>query len=93
MGLFTNLAREHGFEPAEVMGSLPDGLNGTLYLNGVGILEQFGRRYDHVFEGDGALTAIRFSNGKAYTASRVILSAGLREEQSAGRHLGSFAAA
>ncbi len=34
---FSNLSREHGFEPAQVDGALPDGLRGTLYRNGVGI--------------------------------------------------------
>jgi len=40
---FSNLAREHGFEEVEVEGALPPGLSGTLYRNGPGIMEQFGR--------------------------------------------------
>ena len=90
--LFSNLSREHGFEPVRVEGTLPVHLRGTLYRNGPGILEQFGRRYDHLFEGDGAITAIRFADGGALAAARVIESAGLREERAAGRHLSSFAA-
>ncbi len=35
LGLFSNLSREHGFEPVHVDGALPDGLRGTLYRNGV----------------------------------------------------------
>lgn len=89
---FSNLSREHDFEPAEVEGSLPPGLSGTLYRNGPGLMEQFGRRYDHLFEGDGAITAVRFADGAARAASRVVQSAGLVEERAAGRHLGSFAA-
>ncbi len=90
--LFSNLSREHGFEPVQVDGALPDGLRGTLYRNGVGIFEQFGRRYDHIFEGDGAVSAVRFADGQAFAAARVIQSAGLIEERAAGRHLGSLAA-
>ena len=92
LGLFSNLSREHGFEPVHVDGALPDGLRGTLYRNGVGIFEQFGRRYDHVFEGDGAVSAVRFADGQAFAAARVVQSAGLEEERAAGRHLNSFAA-
>lgn len=89
LDLFSNLSREHGFEPAQIDGTLPEGLRGTLYRNGVGIFEQFGRRYDHVFEGDGAISAIRFTDRRAFAAARVIQSAGLVEERTAGRHLGT----
>ncbi len=84
--------REHGFEPVQVEGTLPVHLRGTLYRNGPGILEQFARHYDHLFEGDGAITAIWFADGGALAAARVIESAGLRGERAAGRHLSSFAA-
>ena len=47
-GLFNNLAREHGFESIAITGALPKSLQGTLYRNGIGIFEQFGRRYDHI---------------------------------------------
>ena len=89
---FSNLTREHGFEPVDIDGILPENLKGTLYRNGCGIFEQFGRRYDHVFEGDGAISAVRFSNGKAMAAVRLVESAGLLQERAAGRHLASFAA-
>jgi len=92
IGLFSNLEREHGFESVEVVGELPEGLEGTLYLNGGGIFEQFGKRYDHIFESDGAITAVRISGGKACTSSRIVQSTGLIEERKRGKHLGSFAA-
>ncbi len=91
-GLFNNLSREHGFELVPFHGTLPPGLEGTLFRNGAGLLEQFGRRYDHVFESDGAISALRLSGGQAQAAVRVIRSEGLLEEQAAGRHLASFAA-
>jgi len=89
---FSNLSREHGFEEAIVEGVLPPDLRGTLYRNGPGLMEQFGRRYDHLFEGDGAISAVRFEGGRAAAAARVIESAGLSEERAAGRHLNSYAA-
>ena len=50
------------------------------------------KHFGYIFEGDGAISAIRFSNGQVFTAARVIQSASLAEERTAGRHLGSFAA-
>ena len=60
-----DLGREHGFEPLVVEGTLPAGLRGTLYRNGPGKFGQFGTRYKHPFEGDGAATAVRIEGGKA----------------------------
>ena len=42
------------FEPLEVEGQLPKELRGTLYRNGPGQFGQFGKRYSHPFEADGA---------------------------------------
>lgn len=82
-----NLGREHGFEPARVEGTLPAQLRGTLYRNGPGQFGQFGTRYSHPFEADGAATAIRFADGKALAASRIHTSAGLRDERAAHKIL------
>ncbi len=90
--VFENLRREHGFEPVRVEGEIPRRLAGTLYRNGAGILEQFGRRYDHVFESDGAISALRIEAGEAFAAARVVRSEGLVQERRAGRHLASYAA-
>ncbi len=82
-----NLPREHGFEPLRVEGKLPPSLRGTLYRNGPGQFEQFGRRYAHPFEGDGAVTAIRIADGRALGASRVTPTTGLVDERAAGKLL------
>ncbi len=79
-----NLPREHGFVPLTVEGALPPALTGTLYRNGPGIFELFGRRYSHPFEGDGAITAIRLEGGRAHGACRLTAPAGLCEERAAG---------
>jgi all-trans-8'-apo-beta-carotenal 15,15'-oxygenase len=85
--LYCDVAREHGFEPLRVEGKLPADLSGTLYRTGPGRFGSFGRRYDHLFESDGALCAVRFGGGLAAGAHRVVRSAGLREEEAAGRPL------
>jgi all-trans-8'-apo-beta-carotenal 15,15'-oxygenase len=82
-----DLPRQHGFEPITVEGALPVELRGTLFRNGPGQFGQFGRRYGHPFEADGAITAVRFEDGRARGASRVTPSAGLVEERHAGRLL------
>lgn len=79
------LAREHGFEPLAVEGTLPPTLEGTLYRNGPAVFELFGRRYLHPFEGDGAITAVRFAGGRAAGACRITATAGLCEERAAGQ--------
>jgi all-trans-8'-apo-beta-carotenal 15,15'-oxygenase len=85
-----DLPREHGFEPLEVEGTLPAELRGTLYRNGPTLFGLYGTRYTHPFEGDGGITAIRLEGGKAFGASRITETAGLREERAAGRMLYGF---
>ncbi|TNE44102.1 MAG: carotenoid oxygenase family protein [Deltaproteobacteria bacterium] len=85
-----SLTREHSFEPLQVEGEVPKDLHGTLFRNGPGLFESFGRPYDHLFEGDGAVTAVRLQNGQAWGATRVIQSAGLLAEQAAGKPLYGF---
>jgi all-trans-8'-apo-beta-carotenal 15,15'-oxygenase len=82
-----DLPRQHGFEPLTVEGTLPPELRGTLYRNGPGQFGQFGTRYSHPFEADGAVTAVRLGEGRALGASRITPSAGLVEERAAGRML------
>jgi all-trans-8'-apo-beta-carotenal 15,15'-oxygenase len=86
-GLFRDVYREHDFEPLRVEGALPRELAGTLYRTGPGLFGSFGRRYDHLFEGDGAISGVRFAGGRAEGAHRVVQSAGLAEERAAGRPL------
>ena len=85
-----SLTREHSYEPLRVEGELPSDLNGTLFRNGPGLLESFGKPYDHLFEGDGAVTAVRLQQGQAWGATKVIQSSGLLEERNAGKPLYGF---
>lgn len=87
----SSVRREHGFEPIRVEGKLPTGLEGTLYRNGPGLLSLFDRPYAHWFDGDGAINAVRFENGTASAAVRVLETPGLREERRRGRpYYGSY---
>jgi all-trans-8'-apo-beta-carotenal 15,15'-oxygenase len=90
--LTEDLERQHGFEPLDIEGAIPVELRGTLYRNGPGQFGQFGTRYTHPFEGDGAITAVRFEAGSASGACRVTETAGLREERAAARLLYGFSA-
>lgn len=85
--LYCDVSREHGFEPLKVEGDLPAELRGTLYRNGPGLFGSYGRRYHHLFEGQGAISAVRFADGGAAGAIRVVQSDGLRAERAAGRPL------
>lgn len=77
----TDVSREHGFEPLRVEGTIPEGLKGTLYRNGPGLLSLFGRPYQHWFDGDGVVAAARFADGGARGAVRLLETAGLAEER------------
>jgi all-trans-8'-apo-beta-carotenal 15,15'-oxygenase len=87
-----SLQREHGFESLLVEGRLPPELVGTIYRNGPGLFESFGRRYTHPFEADGALSAVRLDGKGATGAVRITDSKGLREERAAGETLYGFTA-
>lgn len=82
-----DLPREHGFEPLTVEGVIPPELRGTLYRNGPGQFGQFGTRYSHPFEADGAMTAVRFDGTTAVGASRIHQTAGLADERAVGKVL------
>ncbi|WP_193212137.1 carotenoid oxygenase family protein [Luteolibacter marinus] len=91
-GYRQSLARPHDFEPVRVEGRLPDSLRGTLYRNGPALFEHGGRRHRHLFEGDGAVCAIRIGDDEVQCAHRLVESEGLREERAAGKPLYGTAA-
>lgn len=86
-GAFGDLQREHGFEPLRIEGTLPGSLRGTLYRCGPARTACFGHRYRHFFDGDGAVTAIRFADGRAEGAVRLVDTPGLVAERAAGKAL------
>jgi len=82
-----DLPREHGFEPLRMEGSLPQELSGTLYRIGPSLYSTFGKPYGHLFDGDGAITAVRFEKGRALGATRLVQTEGLNKERHSGRRL------
>lgn len=82
---FTEIPREHGFEPLRVEGTIPRELAGTMFRNGPGLFSLFGHRYRHWFDGDGLVSAIRFADGRADGAVRLVRTPGLEEERRRGR--------
>lgn len=86
-GMFADLSREHGFEPLRVEGRLPDELRGTLYRCGPALRSCQGHPYTHLYDGDGAVTAIRFDGGAAHGAVRIVATPGLVAERKAGKAL------
>ncbi len=86
-GAFQDLRREHDFLRLEVEGRLPPELDGTLFRNGPALLTRFGEPYGHLFDGDGAVVAVRLSGGAAWGAVRLVQTRHLLEEQKAGRAL------
>ncbi|MFK7984642.1 MAG: carotenoid oxygenase family protein [Sandaracinaceae bacterium] len=88
---FTDVTREHGFEPLRVEGRLPDALRGTYFRNGPGLVTSFGEPYRHWFDGDGLVSAVRYDGGKAEGGARLLQTKGLLEERQRGqRYFGSF---
>lgn len=81
------LPREHGFEPLDVVGTIPPELTGTLFRNGPGTVGVGRDRYRHPFEADGQVTALRIGNGKVLGASKVTGSPELDQERRAGKLL------
>ena len=72
---------------ARVEGRLPAELRGTFYRNGPAVLERFGVRYRHWFEGDGMLQAFRFDGHRISHQARVLATPKLARESAANRRL------
>lgn len=84
---FESLREEHGFVPLRVEGELPRELAGTFYRNGPALFECQGTPYRHWLDGDGAITAVRLSGGRAEGAVRVTITPELAEERARGEML------
>lgn len=80
----SDVTREHAFVPLRVEGRVPEALRGTMYRNGPGLFQLFGHRYRHWFDGDGLISAVRFEDGRAQGAVRLLETAGLLEERRRG---------
>ena len=86
--VFGDFGAGHDFEPLAIEGSLPAELAGVLYRNGaMGMIAADGERYEHWFDGDGGLLAVRIEGGEAQGAVRLLESPGLLEERRRNKRL------
>jgi len=82
---FRNVSVELSDEPlTAARGAIPAELSGTLYRNGPGRLERDGHGVHHPFDGDGMITALRFTVGGARLSNRFVRTEGWLAEEKAG---------
>lgn len=86
LGLATSLHEEHDY-PAEVEGSIPDALRGTLFRNGPGLFERGGLRKRCLLDGDGMVQAFRIGDGQVRYRNRFVRTRKYKEESEAGKYL------
>ncbi|MEM9462031.1 MAG: carotenoid oxygenase family protein [Myxococcota bacterium] len=91
-GINRSLDNEHGFAPLRVEGDLPNDLSGTLYRCGPMSRESQGGFIPDIIQGNGGLVGVRFTDGDASGAARILLTREMLEEQAAGKPLYSPAA-
>ncbi|PZO37746.1 MAG: hypothetical protein DCF19_17925 [Pseudanabaena frigida] len=68
-----------------ISGKIPEGLQGSLYRNGPARMERGGLRVGHWFDGDGAILAVHFAEGKARATYRYVQTEGYLEEECADK--------
>jgi all-trans-8'-apo-beta-carotenal 15,15'-oxygenase len=84
---YESLKSELDYWIDDVEGQIPSELNGTLFRNGPGLLDVNGQPIHHPFDGDGMISAIAFSNGRAHFRNRFVRTTGYLEEQKAQKIL------
>lgn len=78
---------EYAYEIEDIDGTIPADLEGTLFRNGPGLLDVAGHPVHHPFDGDGMITSISISQGKAYFRNRYVRTEGYIKEQATGKPL------
>ena len=78
---------EYAYEIEDIDGTIPPELEGTLFRNGPGLLDVGGHPVHHPFDGDGMITAISISEGRAFFRNRFVRTEGYIKEQAASKPL------
>jgi carotenoid cleavage dioxygenase-like enzyme len=79
-------ASEFGPTPLQVIaGDIPIGLRGSLYRNGPARLERGGQRVGHLFDGDGAILGLHFTDSGATGVYRYVQTEEYQNEEKAGK--------
>mmetsp|Transcript_13454 Transcript_13454/g.21975 ORF Transcript_13454/g.21975 Transcript_13454/m.21975 type:complete len:586 (-) Transcript_13454:250-2007(-) len=78
---------------ARVTGVIPHELTGTLFRNGPGLLEVYGKKLNQFFDGDGLIYSIAFEAGALTFKHNFVGTKGFTEERAAQKMLykGAFA--
>ncbi|MEM6401545.1 MAG: carotenoid oxygenase family protein [Cyanobacteria bacterium P01_D01_bin.116] len=84
---YQSLKEELDYWIEDVEGKIPPELNGTLFKNGPGLLDINGQKIHHPFDGDGMISRITFTNGRAHFRNRFVRTKAYIEEQKAGKIL------
>ena len=71
----------------DIEGEIPRELEGTLFRNGPGLMDINGQRIHHPFDGDGMISQVAFSKGRAYFRNRFVQTTGFVREREAGKIL------
>ena len=85
-GLAQSLPGEQDY-PADVEGTIPAGLRGTLYRNGPGLFERGGVRKRTILDGDGLIQQFSFRNDGVRYRSRFVRTEKYLAEAAADRFL------
>ena len=86
-GGYESLTEEYDYWIDDIEGEIPPELAGTLFRNGAGLLDINKERLHHPFDGDGMISRITFTNGRAHFRNRFVQTAGYLAEQKAGKIL------
>lgn len=84
---YESLKQENDYWIDEIEGEIPLELEGTLFRNGPGLLDIDGQRFHHPFDGDGMISRITFTNGRAHFRNRFVETEGYLAEKKAGKIL------
>ncbi|MBK1989785.1 carotenoid oxygenase family protein [Sphaerospermopsis aphanizomenoides BCCUSP55] len=86
-GGYESLKQEDDYWIDEIEGEIPLELQGTLFRNGPGLLDINGQRLHHPFDGDGMISRITITNGRAHFRNRFVETEGYLAEKKAGKIL------
>ncbi|ADI72993.1 Carotenoid oxygenase [Methanohalobium evestigatum Z-7303] len=86
LGLATSVDGEYSYE-AEIEGTIPNDLKGTLYLNGPGLFDRGNLRKRYIFDGDGMIQSFHFHEGGVYYQNKFVRTDKFVDEQEKGKLL------
>ena len=86
-GGYESLTQEFDYWIDDIEGEIPPELAGTLFRNGPGLLDINKQRFHHPFDGDGMISRITFTNGRAHFRNRFVQTEGYLAEKKAGKIL------